>query len=679
MKQQLDLWKNNLKKGILALGIGCCIAGFGNPVVMAKQVGTFEGHPIFDNQFEGVEIDDNSQSEVTRRGASYAAKYDPRPSGKVTRVEDQGKYNTCWAFSTIAAIESNLIKKGYTNSSLNLSENHLAYFFYNRQVDPLGYTMGDGNFSAKEWHQNGGPLQGTALSLTTWAGVVNETVSEDDKTGAYAARALPAGDCYKSDYRVKNIYFYNYDVNSLKQAITDYGAVASGIFMYDSQSTFDRYWNPSTNGYYCYDTADDGGKLGNHAVAIVGWDDTYSKNNFNMKPKNNGAWIVKNSWGSGWGAGGYMYVSYEDTSLNEIIAFDMEKATESYDYNYQYDGSANPAYYSQFPSGTQYAQVFQVKGDKSGNNESLKAVGIDIMSTNAKYSIQIYTGLSSASKPTSGKAMFGTPQTGTLQNAGYNRVELKTPVTLTAGEKYAVVITLSSPGGAPVRLAYDKSYNAGWILFRATSSPNQSFVYYRKQWTDMAKEVNGSYRIKAYTDSTNQKTSYKLSDTNLGISKGSSATLSLKTTPASVKRKVTWTSSNKKVATVSSSGKVKAKAYGKATITAKFIAGSSTKTLKCTVTVGPSKVKNLAVKGGKKKLTVKWKKNTAAQGYVIYYSKSKNSGYKTLATIKTNSKTNYTKKKMKKGTYYVKIRAYRKSGSKKLYGSYSGAKKVTVK
>lgn len=35
----------------------------------------------------------------------------------------------------------------------------------------------------------------------------------------------------------------------------------------------------------------------NHAVSIIGWDDNYSKDNFSTKPTNNGAWIIRNSYG----------------------------------------------------------------------------------------------------------------------------------------------------------------------------------------------------------------------------------------------------------------------------------------------------------------------------------------------------------------------------------------------
>ena len=154
--------------------------------------------------------------------------------------------------------------------------------------------------------------------------------------------------------------------------------------------------------------------------------------------------------------------------------------------------------------------------------------------------------------------------------------------------------------------------------------------------------------------------------------------MALKINPSSVKRKVTCSSSNKKFAKVSSSGKVTGKGYGKATIKAKFVAGSKTKTLMCTVTVGPSKIKNFKVQGAKKKITVNWKKNDAASGYEISYSKKKDGGYKTLTTVKSGSTTKCSKS-LKKGTYYVKMRPYMTKDGKKLYGSYTSVKKVKVK
>lgn len=681
-----------LKKAMLFLGVGVFSLGLLSGNVYAKNLDSLKVD-IDPEVYRGVNIEDVGNSiSIRRSGAALPSVYDPRLTGKVaSRIEDQGEHSNCWAFAAVAAMESNLIKKGYADSSINLSENHLTYFLYNRETDPVGYTAGDYNMAMRDmWYANGGTVQGTALTLTTWSGTVKETVSEDNANGEYVPKSLEPWDCYKSDYRVASAYLYNYDVNTIKQAVANYGAVAIG-FHIDQYC----YWTEDEKSYYApaNDNYHEHMGAGGHAVTIVGWDDTYSRTNFveGAQPSRDGAWIVKNSYGASHCDGGYMYISYEEATISDIVAYDMVSVADSYDKNYQYDGSGALGIYYYQPSGTSFANVFKVKS--STYNEELKAVSVDVLSTNVNYKVSIYTGVT-GSKPTSGKCVY--TQSGTITQAGYNQIKLNRAVTLAAGEKYAVVIRLTAPNGDSIKMACDASIDGGWIYFKNSVSSRQSYVKSGSKWYDTGTDngasrvaiwrddengravplgyVYSNVRIKAYTDNTTRKTTYKLSSKKVSVSKGSTAKLSLKVNPSSVQRNVTWSSSNKKVAKVSSGGKVTGKGYGTATIKAKFVAGSKTKTLKCTVTVGPSKIKGFKVKGG----SITWKKNKDASGYEISYSKKKDSGYKKLATVKSGSATKCPKK-LKKGTYYVKMRPYITKDKKNLYGSYTSPKKIKVK
>ncbi len=629
---------------------------------------------VSDTWLPAAEVHDGGDgSSIVRRGNAALPYFDAREKGWITPVKDQGNNESCWSFSSIAAIEANLVKNGKADNSIDLSENQFAYFFYNRQTDRLGYTAGDYNTTAKgDYLAAGGTLQGTGIALATWAGVTTEARSP--------YMTIPdVSLCYAADYSVRNVYLYNYNVQNLsksvatiKQAVTDHGAVACGINMQAA------YYNMLNASYNCQTTG------GNHAVTIVGWDDSYSKDNFNVKPASDGAWIVKNSYGTRFGKDGYFYVSYEDRSITEFIAFEAVTAGEQYDNNYQYDGSANPAY--AYNGGEWYANVFQAKG-ANGYNEELKAVGVYCLTTYCNYEVQIYTGLKDKSKPTSGTKVFDTPVSGMLTDAGYQTISLPSPVSLTAGESFAVLVKLKDSYGNRAYIGVDSSLQSSWITFIANVGENQSFFQVDGKWYDgnegipyqdsgrvLKKKAN--FRIKAYTDVTQTKSKFVLSDKSLGISKGGTYKLSLKTSE-DVYRKVEWKSANKNIATVNSNGKIKAKAYGSTIVKATFVAGNKTKTLKCKVTVGPAKVKNYKAQGGKK-LKLQWKKGSGVNGYEIFYASSKEGKYKKLATISKAAATSYTKK-MKKGTYYVKMRPYKVVNSQKLYGSFSAIKKVSLR
>ncbi len=95
--------------------------------------------------------------------------------------------------------------------------------------------------------------------------------------------------------------------------------------------------------------------------------------------------------------------------------------------------------------------------------------------------------------------------------------------------------------------------------------------------------------------------------------------------------------------------------------------------------VKKSTVKLKSVTAGKKKATVKWKKNKYADGYEIYRSTKSKKGYAKVGTV-SSKKLTYTNKKLKaKKVYYYKVRAFKKINGKKVYSKFSNPKKVKTK
>lgn len=95
----------------------------------------------------------------------------------------------------------------------------------------------------------------------------------------------------------------------------------------------------------------------------------------------------------------------------------------------------------------------------------------------------------------------------------------------------------------------------------------------------------------------------------------------------------------------------------------------------------PKKVKKPTIANlAKKTLKVSWKQIKGATGYEVYRATKKNGTYKLVKTLQGATKVSFTNKKLKKGTtYYYKVRAYRKIGKEKIYGSYSTVVSKKVK
>ena len=407
----------------------------------------------------------------SKRGLSnLPGSYDARDYDYVTSVKNQGSSGCCWAFSTISALESDAIVKGWeTKDSVDFSEAHLAWATYTASTDTSDVNVGETtNFFADNLYVYGGNFDYSAATLAKGCGLTDEA---DYPFSPYNISAM--GHYTQDDYYVNNGYTIGNVVkltsdDEIKNWIYNHGSAvamfyASGDFSYNTVNGVDYFT------CYC-PTAEES----DHAITIIGWDDSFPKEAFDIQPSDNGAWLVKNSWGTNWGDNGYFWLSYEDATICDKHGFETAKA--DYDYIHTYNG-ATCAVSLKYPSALYYANVFNIS-----TSQKLEDVSFLTYSPGENITVSVAALNNANSTPSSGTVVYTASMTAT--EPGFHKHSPDTTVILSPG--YYAAIIKDEADEATCYLEYVGAGN-----FSYTASAGQSYYSVDGQnWTDASQYGN---------------------------------------------------------------------------------------------------------------------------------------------------------------------------------------------
>ncbi len=397
--------------------------------------------------------------------SNFPASYDLRALGRVSPVRDQMDAGSCWAFGAYASLESYIL--GAEGKNMDLSENNIKNLLSGEYPESFDYDDGGNAFM-------------TTAYFARWSGPVSETDDSYDSHSGISPTDLPPLK------RIQEVFFIpsrngSEDNDLIKWALMKYGVVSSLIYY-----SPDAYDAANCTYYYA------GSNSENHMIGIVGWDDSFDRNKFTPAAPGDGAFIIKNSWGTNWGEEGFFYVSYYDTNIGSGNVVHKAEDLNSYSHVYQYDPLGWVENIGSSESNTAWAaNVF-----KAEEAETLEAVSFYTPDSSTEYEIYIYTDpVSGPINPTGPEASA----TGTITFAGYHTVSLESGVPLEQGRNFSVVVKFTTPEYSyPVAVELPlEEYSS-----KARANSGESFFSLDgKSWVDTALAVeNMNVCIKAFTN-----------------------------------------------------------------------------------------------------------------------------------------------------------------------------------
>lgn len=352
----------------------------------------------------------------------------------LTPVRDQSGFGTCWAHSAIASAESSIAARV---PGVDLSEFHTSYYVYSG-----GDQLTRETDSIKELMDLGGNCFYAAALWSQWIGPVSEKRLRYGDTGFFDDDGMVSAMKYAADHHMRNAYVFDFDdersnaddVKSLVKEFVYSGLAVDVSFYSDSLNCYSSELN-STNSRRTPGFA-------NHSVVIAGWDDNFPAENFLIPAENDGAWLVKNSWGADFGEEGFMWISYEDRSLSEFSVFELEDA-EEYTVNFFHDTYIPLQSMSAYDDPEINQPSYAANVFKADETVQIEAVSTYIGQPGTEYEITVYTGLTDMEDPTSG-VRSGTTR-GVCRLTGFQTIDLDADVIVNEGESFAVVAKLYCP------------------------------------------------------------------------------------------------------------------------------------------------------------------------------------------------------------------------------------------
>ena len=460
--------KNSEFASNAATGFGGAIFSNANPkltvdgVTFTDNKASYNANMLNQSNFSPIVSSTNNYSLFVYKSlfnGTLPARYNLAENGFVTDVKNQQDSGNCWAFAALASLETCVLKA--SNKTFNFSVENMKNLI--EMYSAYGWKM-----ETNEGGYNGMPMG----YLASWLGPVNATLDPFDDKGTLS----PLLD---SEMHIQNIYVLpartSYtDNDAIKEAILKYGG------LYASYYHSAGYLNSKTNAYYDPYTGN-----GNHAITVVGWDDNYSKNNFYTAPAGDGAFIVKNSWGSSWGDNGYFYISYYDRVLfavnkdNQAFTYILND-TVRYTKNYQYDVAGMTDYLITGKKTVWYQNIYNATG-----NEAIAAVST-FFNTIVDYEISIYV-----------NDVLQLTQNGRHEGSGYYTIPLKEYVPVAVGDIFKIVVKLANPqngyAAVPIseQLSTTRCYYAPGVSYFSNDG---------KKWTDLY-----DYSASAYSHTYNSQ------------------------------------------------------------------------------------------------------------------------------------------------------------------------------